>query len=215
MENVKAAPCNGLLMERSPSSLYLQCSECREETRHRILRGRYEGKKNRVLNLVAECSVCNCVHHEVLRDEKEVVVPVMISDGKETISTDVSLGEDTVLKEGEEIYTPDGLRNIITAIEAGGRRLYHTRAGEVDTLWLKRMEEVVVKFSVNKGSNTISREVKMHYDEEVSVGEILVLDGRDSVVHRIKTADRIVYDGSVRAEEIVRVYARVVKKKWS
>jgi len=72
-----------------------------------------------------------------------------------------------------------------------------------------------VKFSVNKGNRTVPHEVLAAPDEEFAVGEIVDL-GRDrAVVHHIRTSQRTVHQGGVRADEIVRMYGRVVRERTS
>jgi len=68
---------------------------------------------------------------------------------------------------------------------------------------------------VNKGNRTVPHEVLAAPDEEFEIGEIVDL-GRDrAVVHHIRTSQRTVHYGRVRADEIVRMYGRVVRERIS
>ncbi len=88
-------------------------------------------------------------------------------------------------------------------------------AKEVSTLWAKRTDRVRVKFSVNKGNRTVPHEVLAAPDEEFEVGEIVDL-GRDrAIVHHIRLRHRTMHEGRVRADEIVRMYGRVVRERTS
>src|SRR2546427_5417123 len=103
----------------------------------------------------------------------------------------------------------------VIGAEAQGRRVAAARAKEVATVLAKRIERVRVKFSVNKGNRTVPHEVLAAADEEFEIGEIVDL-GRDrAVVHHIRTERRTLRQGRVRADEIVRMYGRVVRERTS
>src|SRR5439155_1423812 len=102
----------------------------------------------------------------------------------------------------------------VTAVEAEGRRVAAARAKEVGTVWAKRVDRVRVKFSVNKGNRTVPHDVLAAPDEEFEIGEIVDL-GRDrAVVHHIRTRQRTVRQGRVRADDIVRMYGRIVRERF-
>ena len=98
---------------------------------------------------------------------------------------------------------------------AGGRRVDGAKAKAVATIWAKRIDQVRVKFSVNKGNRTVPHEVLAAPDEEFEVGEIVDLGKDRAVVHHIRTRLRTIRMGRVRADEIVRMYGRVVRERTS
>jgi uncharacterized Zn finger protein len=77
------------------------------------------------------------------------------------------------------------------------------------------VDQVRVKFSVNKGNRTVPHEVLAAADEEFEIGEIVDLGKDRAVVHHIRTPLRTLRQGRVRADEIVRMYGRVVRERTS
>src|SRR5437660_143556 len=110
---------------------------------------------------------------------------------------------------------PDALRTGRWPRTANPLAVHGEKAKTIDTVWAKRIDQVRVKFSVNKGNRTVPHEVVAAADEEFEIGEIVDL-GRDrAVVHHIRTERRTLRQGRVRADEIVRMYGRVVRERTS
>ncbi|HEX9341245.1 MAG TPA: HVO_0476 family zinc finger protein [Thermoplasmata archaeon] len=198
----------------APSALVLTCGQCGETAPHRVLRGKIGGGDEIVFEGVVKCSACDFVSSVVTREPKPIDVPLVVSwlDQSEKTSLEFSPEED--VRVGEELDLGDS-RIAITAIEVGGRRVDGAKAKEVATLWAKRIDQVRVKFSVNKGNRTVPHEVLAAADEEFEIGEIVDLGKVRAVVHHIRTRMRTVRDGRVRADEIVRMYGRVVRERTS
>ena len=197
----------------APSALVLHCDTC-GDVPHRVLRGKVSGKDEVVFEGVVRCSKCGQVRSVVTREPRPIQVPVIVSFLEASERTSLEFSPEEQIDVGEEIELGDS-RLRITSIEVGGRRLDGARAKEVSTLWAKRTDRVRVKFSVNKGNRTVPHEVLAAPDEEFEVGDIVDL-GRDrAVIHHIRTQQRTIHDGSARAEEIVRMYGRVVRERTS
>lgn len=197
----------------APSALVVECETC-GLVPHRVLRGRVSGKDEIVFEGVVKCSKCGQVRSVVTREPRPINVPTIISWLEESERTTVEFSPKEDVEVGEEIELGD-VRLRVTAIDAEGRRVDAAKAEEIRTLWAKRMDRVRVKFSVNKGNRTVPHEVLAAADEEFEVGEIVDL-GRDrAVVHHIRTRERTVREGRARADEIVRMYGRVVRERTS
>lgn len=198
----------------APSALVMKCGNCGEVVPHRVLRGKIGGKDEIVFEGVVRCSSCDAVSNVVTREPKPISVPLIVSwlDRSERTSMEFSPDEDVTV--GEELDLADS-RIEVTAIESHGRRVAGTRAKEISTLWAKRIDQVRVKFSVNKGNRTVAHEVLAAPDEEFEVGEIVDLGKDRAVVHHIRTRQRTLREGSVRADEIIRMYGRVVRERTS
>jgi len=198
----------------APSALVLTCGQCGSEAPHRVLRGKIGGGDEIVFEGVVKCSACGFVSSVVTREPKPIELPIVVSwlDKSEKTSLEFSPDEDVHV--GEALDLSDS-RISITAIEAGGRRVDGAKAREVATLWAKRIDQVRVKFSVNKGNRTVPHQVLAAPDEEFEVGEIVDLGKDRAVVHHIRTRIRTVRDGRVRADEIVRMYGRIVRERTS
>ncbi len=198
----------------APSALVLKCPHCGEVVPHRVLRGKIGGKDEIVFEGVVRCSKCDAISSVVTREPKPISVPLVVSwlDRSEKTSLEFSPDEDVTV--GEELDLGD-TRISVTAIESKGRRVGAEKAKSIDTVWAKRIDQVRVKFSVNKGNRTVPHEVLAAADEEFEIGEIVDL-GRDrAVVHHIRTERRTLRQGRVRADEIVRMYGRVVRERIS
>jgi uncharacterized Zn finger protein len=201
-------------MMTAPSALVLKCAICGEVVPHRVLRGKIGGKDEIVFEGVVRCSKCDSISNVVTREPKPISVPLVLSwlDRSEKTSLEFAPDEDVTV--GEELDLGD-TRIKVTAIESSGRRVTGASAKEIATLWAKRIDQVRVKFSVNKGNRTVPHEVLAAPDEEFEVGEIVDL-GRDrAVVHHIRTRHRTIRQGGVRADEIVRMYGRIVRERTS
>ena len=103
-----------------------------------------------------------------------------------------------------------------SAEQVGGVTVVVTEVPGVEgNLMRQLIDQVRVKFSVNKGNRTVPHEVLAAPDEEFEVGEIVDLGKDRAVVHHIRTRIRTVHDGRVRADEIVRMYGRIVRERTS
>jgi len=198
----------------APSALVLKCSQCGEVVPHRVLRGKIGGKDEIVFEGVVRCSKCDAISNVVTREPKPISVPLVVSwlDRSEKTSLEFAPDEDVTV--GEELDLGD-TRIEVTAIDSGGRRVTGASAKEIATLWAKRIDQVRVKFSVNKGNRTVPHDVLAAPDEEFEVGEIVDLGKAHAVVHHIRTRQRTIRQGRVRADEIVRMYGRIVRERTS
>ena len=198
----------------APSALVLKCSQCGEVVPHRVLRGKIGGKDEIVFEGVVRCSKCDAISNVVTREPKPITVPLIVSWLERSEKTSLEFAPDEDVTVGEVLDLGDS-RIEVTAIESGGRRVAGAIAKEIGTLWAKRVDQVRVKFSVNKGNRTVPHEVLAAPDEEFEVGEIVDLGKVRAVVHHIRTRQRTVRQDRVRADEIVRMYGRVVRERTS
>src|SRR3990170_4770677 len=109
----------------------------------------------------------------------------------------------------------DGHRLEVKAIEVGERRVPASKAANVRTLWVTRVDRVRVKFSVNKGSRTVVVDIDALPDEEFEVGDIVDLGRERAVIHSIRVGSRTLRRGAAAAEDIVRMYGRIVRERTS
>ncbi len=198
----------------APSALVLKCESCGKEVPHRVLRGRVAGKDEIVFEGVVKCSACGAVRNIVTREPKPIEVPLIVSWMARSSRQAVEMDPEEVVAVGEELPLADG-RARITAVESKGRRVTKAKASEVDTIWATRADKVWVSFSVNMGNRTVARRVLAAPDEEFLVGDIVDLGRERALVHRIRTAHRTLSAGSATADEIVRVYGRIVRERTS
>jgi uncharacterized Zn finger protein len=197
----------------SPSALVLHCDTC-GDVPHRVLRGKIGGKADIVFEGVVKCSKCGTVRSVVTRESRPIDVPVIVSWLGTSERTVLEFGPAERIAVGDSLDAGEG-RIEVTAIEVHGARVPSAMARDVSAIWAKRADRVRVKFSVNKGNRTVAHSLVAAPDEEFEIGDIVDL-GRDrALVHHIRTRHRTVREGSVRADEIVRMYGRVVRERTS
>lgn len=189
----------------------VECPACRAETLHEVLSGRIGGKRQAVLESTVRCRECGQVHHAVLKSERPVEVPVIISWIDKSARSTVALGPDEAVRVGDEMMCGD-VPLLVTSIEVNGVRVKQSKARDIQTLWAKRFEKVRVPFSVGHAGKTYSEHVLASPDEEFCVGDILDVGKREVVIHTIKTARATLRSGGAEARDIVRAYAHIVRK---
>src|SRR5947209_18765573 len=119
-----------------------------------------------------------------MREPSPISYPLIVSWLEKSERTSLKFSPDEEVAVGQKLDLGD-TRIAITAIDSDGRRVAGVRARDADTLWAKRVDQVRVKFSVNKGNRTVPHEVLAAADEELEGGEIVALGTNRAVVeHR-------------------------------
>jgi uncharacterized Zn finger protein len=194
-----------------PASVMVECPICKQETLHEVLSAKLGGKTTAVMDSTVKCRECDHVHHVVIKVEKPVEIPVVISWLEKSSRTRISLGPDELIAVDDEIMCGEE-PVLITAIESNGSRPRKAKARDVDTLWGKRFSKVRVPFSISHAGKSYSDHVLAVPDEEFYVGDIITVGKHEVVIHTIKTKGRVFRTGGVEAREIVRAYGTVVRK---
>ena len=197
----------------TPSAIVLACEEC-GEVPHRVLSGRLAGKDALVFTGTVRCSSCGRVSSVTVREDRPILVSVVVSEGDHSVRQTVEFSPDEFVSVGDRIEH-DGHLLRLTAIEVGERRVPASRARDVRTVWAKKVDRVRVKIAVNKGNRTVSHELEAAPDEEFEVGDIVDLGRQRALIHRIAIEGGTLRHGSARAEEIVRIYGKIVRERTS
>ena len=197
----------------TPSALVLVCEEC-GEVPHRVLSGRVSGTDAVVFQGTVKCSSCGRVRSVTVREDRPIEVPAIVSEGAKSERMTVELAPDELVEVGARLDV-DGHRLEVKAIEVGDRRVPASKAANVRTLWVTRVDRVRVRFSVNKGSRTVVLDIDALPDEEFEVGDIVDLGRERAVIHSIRVGSRTLRRGAAAAEDIVRMYGRVVRERTS
>lgn len=195
--------------EEAPSAVTVACPECGEETLHTVLRGTMGTRGESItLDATVQCTTCARVHHALVRQAKDVDVPVVVSTGPHSRRTRISLPGDEEISVGEALLV-DGLNCKVTGIEdKTARRVDDAALKDVLTLWVKEFEEIPVGFAINLGHKTITKTLPCTPEQEFSVGEERVFGRLRVTIHAIKTEERLLKRGSAEAGEIVRIFAQ-------
>lgn len=194
-----------------PSSIMIECPICHSETLHEVLSGRIGGKADTVLDSTVKCRTCGHVHHVVLKVERPIEVPVVISWIDKSVRTSITLGPDEVMAVDDEVICGED-PVLITSLESKGARVRQARARDITTIWGKRFDKVRVPFSVSHLGRSYSEHVLAVPDEEFFIGDILRVGKNEVVIHSIKVQDRALNTGGACARDIVRVYANIVRR---
>jgi uncharacterized Zn finger protein len=191
-----------------PSAITVACPDCGEETLHTVLKGTMGTRGEHVtLDATVQCTECSRVHHAVVRQAKDVEVPVVVSHGNQSRRTRIALPGDEDVSVGEA-FIVDGVNCKVTGIEAKDTRwVDDAHVKDVLTLWVKEFEELPVGFAINLGHKTITKTLPSPPEREFTVGEEFVFGRLRVTVHAIKTEDRLLKRGTAEAGEIVRVFA--------
>jgi uncharacterized Zn finger protein len=185
-----------------PASITIECPECGEETLHKKLKGRIEGKK---LKLVLKCSQCGQVRDEVLESVGPVTIRMIISRGDASERTTADFPADWGFRVDDDFMHEDE-RLLVTGIEVKGRRVEAASVGEIQTLWTKNFDQSRVRISINRRGRTRSLDILTDPEEEFAIESEIDLDGIPVRIHSIKTRDQHMRRGSAVARDIVRIY---------
>jgi len=194
-----------------PSSVMVECPTCGCETLHEVLSARMGGGTQAVMDSTVRCRECGHVHHAVVKADRPVEVPVIISWLQKSKRSKISLGPDEVLSVDDEIMCGDE-PVLVTSIESKGARLRHAKARDIETIWGKRFDKVRVPFSISHLGKAYSEHVLAVPDEEFYIGDMLTVGKHEIVIHTIKTSTKVLKTGGAKARDIVRVYASIVRK---
>ncbi len=179
------------------------CDVCGEETPHRLIR------KEKYLY---SCRTCGTVRE--VREKKPLEIKAIVSSGDRSSVGKVTLNDGDILKVGDEIVVelPDRVTLAeITSIELKeGRRVEESSAGNVQAIWTREVEEVILRVSLHKGRYTESVRIKVPGETVFRVDGMIKISGKQYRITGIKTGKRMLKSPSQEAvaKEIVRIYAR-------
>lgn len=191
-----------------PAAVTTRCPSCGLETSHDVLHGTMGGRAKRTLEATARCSQCGHTHHVTVREDADVELPAIVSQGERSEKRKVKLAPDERLRVGDEVPV-EGVPCRLTGIETkDGKRVEGALVREARTLWLKRFDMVEVGVAINMDKKTIAKSLTVEPTREFTVGEELLFGRLRVTVHAIKTEERLLSRGSAEAGDIVRVFAK-------
>ncbi len=198
---------------RVPSALILDCPNCGEKP-HRIVKGRISEGKEIVLEGLVRCTSCGQTRRERIREPRPLSVPIIVSRGEASEKRSIELDPKLIVRRGDK-FLFEGGQIVVTGIEQKGRRPEEALSSDIDTLWAKRMDKVVVKFSITRAGRTITKEIEASPDEEFYTGDMVEFGRVKAVIRKIKVRNRLIKDGKARAEDILRIYAAPIKRTFA
>lgn len=192
-----------------PGAITVHCPDCAEQTLHDVLKGRSSrGGEVITLDATVKCTECGRVHHALVKEAAPLTVAVVVSEGDKSTRSTVTLPGDEDVSLGEA-FIVEGENCKLTGIEdKTGRRVDDAAVKDVQTLWMKKFEEIPVKFAINLDHKTITKVIPSKPEDEYTIGAEFVFGRLRVTVHAIKTVERLLKRGSADAGEIVRIFAR-------
>lgn len=196
-------------------TLYCECDVCAGTTLHEVLKGETTERSDAfVTEGVMRCKECATTRERRVRQEKPVVLQVVMSEGPDSRRSTVSVDPDEHLSIGDELYVGKD-RIVVTALETSeGKHLDEAVARDKPLVWSKVFNHIRVKVSINRGHSTAAETIDAAPDEEFQIGEILTIRRTKAVIHSIKTAAGPVRQGAAPARTITRIYAREMRETF-
>ena len=163
-----------------------------------------------------KCEECGYVHAVSVPKKKVIRLRVIVSRQKESSVQEIEVNEDDVIRVGDEFVVEQkndevsGVQVQSIEVKTKGRPDVAI-AKDIDTLWARTIDEVIVKIAVQKGAITESINYKVHGDFEFTVGDTLKLQGYEAEITSIKERDggHQKRKGKVSlAKDIKRIYSR-------
>jgi uncharacterized Zn finger protein len=186
-------------------SIHLECPVCGEEVEHDILKERED--------LLVRCTHCGHVYHTPLEPGSPAITrKAIVSREKESKVCAVELLKDEECAIGDLLVAicdgePVGAE--VTGIEVGERRVERAAADEISTLWMRRIEDVLVLASVHDGRITIPLAERMPGEEDLEIGKEYRWGRVRFRVDRIKLRS-----GSLIRKAGWKAYARKIKRVY-
>lgn len=183
------------------------CTTCDYETEHEVL--------SRTTNQVIKCTECGSVSRIPVPKEP-VMIQVKAIVSREDTSTvcRCELAEDELVTVGDSLIAEcddgEGAGVEVMSIESGDKRLDKAKGADIDTLWTRVIDQVVVRFSVHDGWVTLPLYVRCEGDEKFVAGDVYVIKGVKARIGHIRMRNGAVTKRRGKfevASTIKRVYA--------
>jgi uncharacterized Zn finger protein len=166
---------------------------------------------------LVKCEKCGFVHAIPVKKKKLIKLRVIVSREDKSSTQEVEVDENDLIRVGDELVVEkddevSGVR--VQSIEMKTKaRPESGIAKDIETLWARTIDEVIVKIALQYGATTESINYKANGDKEFEVGTVLNLDGREALITSIKQrdGDHFKRDGQfLPAKDIKRVFTKII-----
>jgi len=189
-----------------------QCPICGEEQEHKVLKGTFSTKGAITFQGTVKCMECGHVHPANIRVDKNIDIQMVVSWMGKAEKRIIDLPPNELVYLDDQFQIEDGMVKV-TGIQQGNKRLDSAMAKDIEVLWVTRYDKVRLKFTINKGRRSISKEILVVPEEEFFVGDELDIDKMPVVIVQIQTESGPLRRGSAEATEIKRIYCKTVKQR--
>lgn len=151
----------------------IYCTTCKEETEQEVL--------SESRDLIIRCTVCGLTSRRPLPPEPEpVYIKTIVSREAESFVAKAELMKGEVVEVGDYIVAErddgEGAGVEIMSLEVGDKRVQKAVAEEINTIWSRAIDEVIVRISVHDGKKTIPMYVACDGDDRFTIDEIVSID---------------------------------------
>jgi len=183
------------------------CTTCGEETEHEVL--------SRTTNQVIKCTICGTVSRIPVPKEPTLLqIKAIVSNEGNSSVCRCEIAEDEEVAVGDfliaESEDGEGTGVEVMSIEFEDKRRTKALGKEIDTLWTRVIDQVVVRFSVHDGWRTMPLYVRCEGDEKFVVGDVYVIKGVKARIGHIRMRNGAVTKRRGKfevANTIKRIYA--------
>ena len=194
--------------------IYTECPTCSDENKHHVI------KENRK-TAVVKCEECGTVHQVTLTDQKHISVRVVVSVDDLSFKRRIDLFADDIISVGDEYIVEDGEdANAVevTSVEIkSGKRVNKAKTDEIETIWSRLTDFVVINVSLHKNRRTKAIRLKAPGDYKFVVGEVECVEVQEFEISSIKMRNGKVLKarGDIApAKKIKRIYGRPIGRRY-
>ncbi|MBN2733951.1 MAG: hypothetical protein JXQ82_03715 [Methanomicrobiaceae archaeon] len=181
------------------------CPSCNGLREHTILK--------ETSDLLVECKKCHRVHHvEKIKEPAEIEVKTIISIEGESKRGIIELDEDEIVRVGDLLVAEtdgDAVGVEVTSIESGDKRLGKASAADIDTLWTRMIDKVILKVSYHDDRKTIPLYLEYEGEDDIVIGDVYHCGNYSFRVTHIKLRN-----SSMMRKEGWKAYARKIKRVY-
>lgn len=140
---------------------------------------------------------------------------IIVSKGEDSTRYRIELPSKHEICVGDELIVDDPSADEVhlaevTSIESHARRVQKASASDINTVWARAIDEVIVKITIHGGKRTESDSLQVFGDREFAVGGVEEIGGKRFRITRIKTHKegfRKFKGDIVCAKDIKRIFA--------
>lgn len=201
----------------SSNMVHIPCPKCSPKVSiwHKLLK---PGQ-----NPVAECIDCGHIHSFVQKVSKKKSVKVMISRMENTQVVRSLFNEDELISVNSELIIDDDSTGesypvLVTSIEKDDKRLPFAKAKNIDTLWARAVDKVMINISIRDHDITESVQQEFAGSHEFVVGEMIQINKKNYPIVAVKIRGgrfRKKTGDCVLAKKVKRIYTEKKKSEYN
>lgn len=186
----------------------LFCETCGNATPHRLLKSTVA--RDGSVSGIARCRDCRTVHPFAAPVPRAVRLRVILSDGRASTRSELSVPADTVLTVGERVPSAPAPWKVQRLEGPGGRSWRTGAAGTVRTAWVVLDRGAQIPVSLIEGRRTLPLRYTTRPDQELGVGDAIEVDGRALTIVALRAQGQTWrrFGDRFAAGAIVRLYTR-------